>query len=370
MQTTVATLTTALHCLFTTTAEQLGRLTGWLQRQRQLTAADFAQTLVFGWIDDPHASLESFAGRLDLSPQALHQRCTPAAQDFLRALLAQAVQHIQAARRTTFTLLRRFTAVLVEDTTVIALPPDLAARYPGSSGTAALKVLVRWDLLTGQLLALRVLPGVTNDAPLAATALPPRALHLADLGFFDTGRWQRLRADQYWLSRVPAGISVRTTGDWQGLTDWLQTLPDTGWDGPVDLVQRHGLTCRLTARRCPPEVAARRRQKLRDYTRDKKGREPSVRQFVLCDWLVLATNVPAARLTAVELWVVYRCRWQIEKAQADYTSSRRWVGTRRIGYHRRDGVARTGRVVPATPGRPHRRNRMSDTTRRPAPPRA
>jgi hypothetical protein len=67
---------------------------------------------------------------------------------------------------------------------------------------------------------------------------------------------------------------------------------------------------------------------------------------------------------------IYGQRWQVEKAQADYPSSRRWVGTRRIGYHRRDGVARVGRVVPATPGRLHRRDRMSDTTRRPAPPRA
>jgi len=65
------------------------------------------------------------------------------------------------------------------------------------------------------------------------------------------------------------------------------------------------------ARRCPEEVAARRRQKLREYTRSKKGREPSAAQLVLCDWLVFATNVPAERLSAPEVWVVYRCRWQI-----------------------------------------------------------
>lgn len=67
---------------------------------------------------------------------------------------------------------------------------------------------------------------------------------------------------------------------------------------------------------------------------------------------------------------VFGQRWQAEKSQADCTSSRRWVGTGRGGYHRRDGVARAGRVVPATPGRPRRRSHMSDTTRRPAPPRA
>lgn len=84
--------------------------------------------------------------------------------------------------------------------------------------------------------------------------------------------------------------------------------------------------------------------------------------------LRIATNlldVPAEVVAAL-----YQRRWTIETTQADCTSSDRWVGTVRIGYHRRDGVARAGRVVPATPGRPHRRSRMPAPTRRPAPPRA
>jgi hypothetical protein len=79
----------------------------------------------------------------------------------------------------------------------------------------------------------------------------------------------------------------------------------------------------------------------------------------------------AAQETVQRLLEVAFRRATVEKAQTDYPSRRRWVGTRRIGYHRRDGVARAGRVVPATPGRSHRRSRMSDTPRRrPAPPRA
>ena len=94
-------------------------------------------------------------------------------------------------------------------------------------------------------------------------------------------------------------------------------------------------------------------------------------------WLVWARNVatgeekyflsnaPADVRLQTLVRVAFR-RWNVEKAQADYPSRRRWVGAWRIGYHRCDGVARTGRVVPATPGRPHRRSRMSDPTRRPA----
>lgn len=314
--TTVATLAATLQTLFTATARRLGRTTALIRRQRALSAADFAQTLVFGWIDQPRASLESFAIRLDLSAQALHGRMGPAAQRFFKALIAAALRQVQAARPARLGLLRRFAAVVVEDSSIIRLPADLAAEYRGHGGSgapAALKVLVRWELLTGQLLALACVPAVAADPTLAApaAALPPGALHLADQGFFDTRRWAGYR-DRFWISRVPAGVAVAAGGGWQPLAARLGGLPGPGFDGPARLVRSHGLACRLTARRCPEEVAARRRQKLREYTRGKKGREPSARQLALCDWLVLATNVPAERLSAPALWAVYRCRWQVE----------------------------------------------------------
>jgi hypothetical protein len=319
MAVTVATLAASLQSLFTATATLLGRLTGFIRRQRDLSAADFAQTLVFGWIDNPRASLESFAVRLDLSGQALQQRMNPRAQAFFKALIARALEHVHQARPSRPGLLRRFPACVVEDSTLIALPADCAAEWRGHGGSdpargkAAMKVLIRWELLTGQLLALQCLPGVTADAALAATAndLPRGALHLADLGFFDSGRWAGYH-DRYWISRVPAGVRVRAGGVWRPLADWLAGLQGESFDGKARLVQSHGLRCRLTARRCPQEVAARRRQKLRAYTLEKKGRQPSQRQLVACDWQVLATNVPKARLAAKELWLVYRCRWQIE----------------------------------------------------------
>jgi hypothetical protein len=336
--TTVATLAAALQSLFTATAELLGRLSGFIQRQRDLSAAAFAQTLVFGWIDRPRAPLESFAVALDLSAQALPQRMTPAAQAFFQALLAHAMTLIQAAQPTRLRLLNRFGAVVVEDTTVIALPADLAAAYRGAGGAdrAALKVPVRWELLTGQLLLIDCAPGVTGDTTLAATAadLPAGALHLADQGFFDTRRWAALAPGQSWISRVPAGVAVAVAGRWQPLAALLTGLRADTFDGPVQLVASHQLACRLTARRCPPEVAARRRQRLRASTRSKKGRALGARQLGAGDWVVLATNVPAQRLTAAELGVVYRCRWQVEllfkrgKQQLRWTFSRGRKGGR------------------------------------------
>ncbi len=86
--------------------------------------------------------------------------------------------------------------------------------------------------------------------------------------------------------------------------------------------------------------------------------------------VALLCNLWDDRIDAVRLAELYRKRWTIEMCQADDPSSRRWVGTRRIGYHRRDGAARTGRVVPPATRHPRRSRRMSDTRRRTAPPRA
>lgn len=84
----------------------------------------------------------------------------------------------------------------------------------------------------------------------------------------------------------------------------------------------------------------------------------------------LLTDLPVDDLAAaVEKLNWYALRWKIEKNQADYPSSEGWIGTRRVGYHRRNGLTRARRVVPTTPRGLHRRNHMSDTPRHPVPPR-
>ncbi len=59
--TSVADVTHALQVLFTTTADHLARRTGFVQRASKLTGAAFAQTLVFGWLANPQASVEALA---------------------------------------------------------------------------------------------------------------------------------------------------------------------------------------------------------------------------------------------------------------------------------------------------------------------
>ena len=336
-------LATALQGLFTRTAQALGHATGFIRRQRLLTACSFAQTLVFRWSAKPKTTLEALARELNVSPQALQQRLGPTAQAFLRALLVEALQQALKVPPQRLGLLDRFRAVILDDTTVIALPAHLADQFPGcgggtaaGEGAAALKILLRWDVRSGEVLALSVHAGRTSDQELAATAadLPQDALHLADQGFFNTERWRAFSSRQFWISRVPARTRVCWQGVWQSLSTLLAAVPGDEFDGAIQLVEQTALSCRLVARRCPEEVANRRRQKLRAYTRRKKGREPSAVQLQMCDWLVFATNTTVEQLGATDVWVVYRCRWQIEllfkraKSLSGWGSSRGQSGAR------------------------------------------
>jgi hypothetical protein len=331
----LVTLVPALYLLFTARADFLARATGFIRRARAFDGGTFLQALVFGWLRRPRAPLEHLAQGLGISRQALDQRFTPAAVAFCRAALLAAVQEVFRARPDTLGLLRPFHGVYVDDCTQLWLPDAARAAFPSSTaGQARLKVLLRWELQGGALRHLSLHPGRAGDLSALGQAppLPPGCLHLADLGFTD---FQRLQAESaagvFWVTRLPAQTLLflsapvplgrrrrrRRDGDpaagvplWQQLRQWRQQQ-QSAVDVPGWVSDKHTVAGRLIALACPPDVVARRRARLRKQA-SRLGRPISERQRELCHWTVLWTNVPAGELTASQVWLVYRLRWQIE----------------------------------------------------------
>ena len=99
-------------------ADEAGRETGFVQRQRKLTGGTFVQTLVFGWLASPQASLEELAQMavvrgVEITPQGLDQRFTPEAAECLKQVLAKGVQQLVAAAPVAIPILQRFQGVYV-----------------------------------------------------------------------------------------------------------------------------------------------------------------------------------------------------------------------------------------------------------------
>jgi hypothetical protein len=323
MPLSVADLADALQTLFTADADHAARQSGLVRRHRLLSGAAIAQALVFGWLDDPDASCDALADGLPASAQALHRRLGPAAADCLRLLLHRAVGYALSASATGAPrLLGRFSAVWLEDCTIVALPADLADLFPGCGGStpqaggAGLKLFVRWDLVGGHLAVLEAHPARTADRTARAAAaadLPAGSLRIADLGFYDGAA---LNADSrrggWWLTRLPTKLSVRPAGGRSvPLAAFLARRGGAAIDVELTAGLKEPVRGRLLAWRCPARVRRQRRARLRKRAA-KLCRPVSAAQRALCGWTVLFTHVPAAQLSRQEAWALYRARWQVE----------------------------------------------------------
>lgn len=306
--------------------DQLGRQTGVIRRQRKFTGATLVKTLVLTLMRSPNARPVDYAttaARLGVfvTPEAVEHRFTPALPGFLRTALEQALKEVVAAKPVPTRLLQKFTAVLIGDSTIVALPEPYADEFPGcggksGSGQAALKIQALWDLITGRLLECVLEPGKTSDAKsvLMERPVPAGSLSILDLGYFSLNRFRELGGGgAYWISRWQQGTSAfHPDGSPLNLLEYA-----SGHYGhePIDLPIRLGavgrVACRLILVRVPQEVADRNRRKAYEKA-SKHGRVPTRECLDWCDWTAYVTNCPADLLTWKEVVVLYRTRWQIE----------------------------------------------------------
>lgn len=287
----LAQVATALEQVLTVVADEAAVAVGFIRRRRVLTGAVFVQALVLGFLARPAATLhhltQTVAARgAVISPQGLAQRFGPEAAALLERVLAAAVAAPMRADPVAIPLLARFGGgVWVLDCTTIRLPDALAGVWRGCGGRtgrgtqSALKLQVRLDLAGGELDGPVLLAGRTQDKAgvVHSAPLPPDALVVTDLGFWSLERLRAVGAmGAFWLSRLDPHTHV------------------------FDV-----------AARAPQAVADARRRKLRAAAK-REGRAPPKATVALAGWTVYVTNVPAARLSLAEAFVLGRARWQIE----------------------------------------------------------
>ncbi|HEX2184860.1 MAG TPA: IS4 family transposase [Chloroflexota bacterium] len=321
--TSLARVARAMQAVLTSAADSAAHTARFVQRRSKLGGALFVQTLVFGWLGNPQATLDELAQTaatlgLTISPQGLDGRFSPQAAELVRQVLETAVHTLVTTDPVAIPLLARFNGVYLHDSSVVALPEALADLWPGSGGSAAaatLKLGVRLDLARGALLGPVLLPGRSHDTrlPLQAADLPPGALRLADLGFFNLAALRDLdQRGVYWLSRYQAGpAAFDLAGQRRDIVALLEAQGADAIDLPIVLGVAEGLPARLLAVRVPQEVADQRRRKLREDARRRQQAVSRVR-LALAEWTVFVTNVPAGLLSLREALVLGRARWQIE----------------------------------------------------------
>jgi Transposase DDE domain len=179
-----------------------------------------------------------------------------------------------------------------------------------------MKLQTEWDLRSGAVTHVEIEPGRSPDGATCRQDVRRGAgsLRITDLGYFNLGVFAAMtQAGEYFLSRLQPGTGVLLPGgEALDLRKWLDKQPGPFIDQWIELGKKQRLSCRLIAWRVPEEQANRRRQKLRQESLSKYGKEPSAERLAWCDWTILVTNVPADMMTPEEAVILYRARWQVE----------------------------------------------------------
>src|SRR5438067_12053861 len=265
-------------------AEQLAREVGFIQRLRVLSGADFVQSLILGWLQEPETTLDGLTQVLErrevsISASGLSQRFTPEAASLLQRVLERLSAEQMEVEPVDIALLKQFSAVILEDSSTITLPPKLAEVWRGCGGSydtskAAIKLFVRWDVLRGELQGPGLEQGRRNDkrGPLALSDLPDGCLYVADLGFCGVQRLSGIahadpghqRVKRYFVSRYQAKTALETRSGHR--IQLRGILPQQ--EGQVvevgALLGRAGrLPVRLSMLKVPKEGADERRARIR-----------------------------------------------------------------------------------------------------------
>jgi hypothetical protein len=301
--TTIPELSQTLQALLTDTANAVAKTSGFIQRQRQVTGAGFAQTLVLGGIAQPAATRrqqqqQAHQVGMELSVQGLEQRFTQPAVTFMQELLRIGLEQMVNSEQERV-LLPSFSGVYITDCT----------RLDWVQGS--MKLAVRWDLQQGHLQAsLHELKQHDQKTDVIERALPTGSLHLGDLGFFKLARFQGWNTQGvYWLSRFKVGTTLFTA---EGAPLLLGEVLESASEPLTMAVQvgtQQRVSAYLVAARLPDDAYAKRWARLKEQARLDQ-RPLSARQRALARWTLYLTNIPG--LTFAQAHTLARTRWQIE----------------------------------------------------------
>ncbi|RMD99200.1 MAG: IS4 family transposase [Bacteroidetes bacterium] len=320
----IACVCEQIHTLLTDNIPEIAKMTGFIKRNRKLTALSFVRGLVFAWAENPDATLKELASSVaiagsSLAPQTLDKRFTESAALFLRQVLESIVRQKLRHVPTTLDFLSSFEQIYLFDSSTILLPPELAKLWQGCGGTkganAALKLHVGLEYRYGELIGPQLSDGKRHDRSdsLHKGPFPGNSLVINDLGYFSLKNFQQYEKDgTFWLSRLMINVHVYDeSGQRIDLIDFLPRQRGSSLDLPVLLGKKEKHKARLMALRVPEEVESERRRRLL-YRAKRKGQTVSAKRLALCGWTLFVTSIRGTFLTPAKTLSLYRVRWQIE----------------------------------------------------------
>lgn len=308
-------------CFFDQKVELIGLATRYKQRTSKLTPSAFVMSLIATCLSQCFG-IDVFLNFLDdsgikITKQSLFERFNERTAAFLKELSLSFLGHFKQEKLPELNGLEVFTALNVIDSSSVSLHHSLSQLFKGSGGaasSAALKIQLMFDYLSGQIKELTLTPGCDNDQGFDHyfNSIQKDALYLMDLGYFKLQSYKKIiHGGAFFVSRLLTGTKLFTLkGNELDLHATLLDAPDL-FSKQLLMGANAKIPIRLIAQRLPKEIANKRRQALKKGHK-RRGITPSKKSLALQSWSIYITNTNETQISNEKIHQTYALRWQIE----------------------------------------------------------
>ena len=316
--------------------DTLARDAGWLERSpRKFCAADLLSVLCLRSVNSS-ASFNDLSRDLALlidgpgpSKQAVAKRVNEPFSKLLELLLAKLIgiklklgSSVQSPE-----FFQQFDRVLLQDSTILALPKWLFETFSGVSNghqkTCNARIQAVYDLKSMSFVYFEICSYTKNDLKAAPELeLKNRDMSLRDRGYLSNSEVARHRAagaDCIYRHKTAHRYRDPETGQIIDLLAELRRYDRL--DRIVQLTDSEESKVRLIAERVDQATAEARRRKAK---KEMRGHKPSAEVLALMDWTIFITTLDLAWGDFSSLLRLYGLRWQIEMLFKSWKSQLRF----------------------------------------------
>lgn len=256
-----------------------------------------------------------------ISRQAVWKRVSANLTGFLKLVLFDVMKR-QALNKIRISICSsgfdKYERILVQDSTVISLPPWLSWCFPGNitkgQKKAQMKIQVVYDLLSNNFMHFELTPYTVNDQSKSKDILciaNGKDLVIRDLGYFAIDSFEKMqRQNTHYVSRLRHRVNIYDVDTKQEITLYKELQHSQFFDKWVILGLTRKVKVRLIAVKLPVAQAEYRRRKAKN-NRDKRIKHHQ-HYMEMLDYNVFITTEPQSVFSARTIAKIYGLRWRIE----------------------------------------------------------
>ena len=320
--------------MFTKNIENLGKETGFIQREGNLKAKTFIMAFSLSLLDIHKLSLKNIATKCEeyqngfkISKQAIFGRLKTG-KILMKAAFEKTMNEILFKRVSmeTMEVLKQFSDIKITDSTTISLPDKLADTWVGLGGNnskSAIKIQTTYSTIKKAFDKFELSSATVSDADYNKSILKDLKcgeLSLNDRGYYSLEFFEGvINKLAYFISRIKSNtifyIKSKENENKYDRIDITDILNNSRSSLDIYLyikgTKGKMLEVRVVAVQLP-EIVINKKRRNANTKAISQGNTLGEREGIFLEWNILITNIPEDMLEVRTICELYRMRWQIE----------------------------------------------------------